>query len=603
MNPRATAYATHAIQPVQPHAAESTEYHVLIVDDSPEDRFAYRRQLQKCGTHAYAITEAQSGAEGLEHSRAAPPDCVLLDYHLPDLDGVEFLARLRATGAAAMPAVVMLTGQGNEALAVAAIKAGAEDYLVKGISSSRLCHAVPHAIRSMSLRRALAARALEIEAIARERERLIGELEERAQAMALADRRKDEFLATLAHELRNPLAPIRSAMHALNWMRPDDAQVGEVSAVVDRQVSHLAHLVDDLTDVARITGGKITLRREHVLLAEVLRRVLELCAPLLRAHRQDVRVTQPDRPVWLDADPVRLVQILANILGNAAKYSVPRAGMRDPAPVDLDARVDGGTVTFTITDHGIGIEARALPHIFEIFRQVRPGSCHGPEGLGIGLALARQFARLHGGDVFAHSAGPGQGSTFIVSLPIAAETVGSTTGQPERPAHGEAGPAATPEDCAGSAAGSATTFGAAAAAASDAAAGERAASAPPRVLLVDDNVDAANMLEMLFEVDGYDVSAVYSGAAALEQARALRPDYIVMDLGMPGMDGYATMRALRGEPGLRDCITVALTGWNHPGVGEAVQAAGFDHHLVKPVEYAKLKALLQAGRGADTPRA
>lgn len=389
------------------------DYSILIVDDNREDRVALRRYLERCEDPAYSVSETESGEDGLTQCRSGRlPECILLDCNLPDVNGVEFLSRLHAEFNGDAPAVVILTGVGNETLAVQCMKAGARDYLVKGISLDRVSPAICSAIQSIDLRRRVEAQSLEVENLSEERAALIAELELRAAALADADRRRDEFLATLAHELRNPLAPIRTAMQILKRANLDQTTVADLRCVVERQITHLARLIDDLMDVARITSGNVRLQCEDVTLAVVISQALEVCRPLLDASGHELEVSLPAAPVVLHADPVRLVQILANILANAGKYTP------EPGKISLEVRVEGDEVIFVVTDPGIGIEAASLAQIFVQFVQLdrTPGGAR--NGLGVGLSLAKQFAEMHGGTIQPTSAGLQQGSQFIVTLPV-----------------------------------------------------------------------------------------------------------------------------------------------------------------------------------------
>lgn len=368
-----------------------------------------------------------------------------------------------------------------------------------------------------------------------------------------AERRKDEFLATLAHELRNPLAPIRTAMSLLSLMYPAASGVSKVCDVVERQIGHLTRLVDDLLDVARITSGKIVLQREPVALSSVISHVLEICAPLLEGTQHALDVSQPGEDVMLDADPVRLVQSLANVLGNAIKFT--------PAPgvISLRAETSGDTAVFRVKDNGIGLEPEAIDGIFEMFAQCDPSQnrARGTGGLGIGLSLARRFIEMHGGTITAVSDGPGTGTEFTMTLPIVAHG-----------AHQRASAVTVQPPIAGN----------------------------RRVLVVDDNQDGADMLTQLLEADGFTAEAVYKGEDALASIQAARPDIIIMDIGMPGMDGYEAVRRIRALPGGKDILVIAVTGWGQESAKLQARDAGFDHHLVKPVRFEKIRDFL-ARRG------
>jgi signal transduction histidine kinase len=370
---------------------------------------------------------------------------------------------------------------------------------------------------------------------------------ERQYQVRDADKRKDEFLATLAHELRNPLAPIRTAMGILKHLHPDSAQVTQVRNVVDRQVTHLTRLVDDLLDVARITSGKVMLKKGRITLQSVINHAVEISGSAMETKQHRLDVQQPGAPYVLDADHARLVQSVANLLVNAAKFT-PEGGH-----IVLRAEVAGPVVTFRVKDNGIGLEPASLAKIFDLFAQT-PVPGEAPTGLGIGLSLARQFAEMHGGTLHALSDGLGKGSEFVLSMPVVLEGR-----QPESPA-----PVAD--------------------------------VAPPantkKILVVDDNVDAANTLEALLGMDGFAVTTAYDGLAAVAAAAADRPDVVVMDIGMPGMNGYDAARLIRQQPGNEKVVLIALTGWGQSTDKNRASLAGFDHHLVKPVDYDRLMSCL-----------
>lgn len=367
-------------------------------------------------------------------------------------------------------------------------------------------------------------------------------------------RRKDEFIASLGHELRNPLAPIKSSVALLKHLFPASEQVGKVSDVIERQVTHLTRLVDDLLDVARITSGKVLLQRKEFELQQVLEHVTELCQPA--ASNRHIRITldMPPHAVTLHADYARVVQIFANIVSNAVKFT-PDGGL-----IHITARLAQGQLQVIVEDNGIGIDPDAIARIFSMFEQGRTVAGQMTSGLGIGLSLARQFAEMHGGSIEACSDGPGLGSRFIVTLPA------STSGA-----------AATP---------------AAPAAGSDTPAGGGQAAVP--VLVVDDNRDAADSLQSLFQLEGYAAQVAYGGAQALAAVEMAWPQLVVMDLGMPDMDGYEAARQIRQRAHGRDVLMIALTGWGQGEARARTEQAGFDHHLTKPVDFDAIAALLRA---------
>ncbi|HEX9892753.1 MAG TPA: PAS domain S-box protein [Gemmatimonadales bacterium] len=372
------------------------------------------------------------------------------------------------------------------------------------------------------------------------------------EARREADRRKDVFLATLAHELRNPLAPIRNAVHILRLASEHDTIPQHLIPIIERQVGHLARLVDDLMEVSRISHGKIELRRERVDLADVVRSALETSRPLIEAGRHELAVTLPSEPVQLFADPVRLTQVIANLLNNAAKFTP------DGGRISLSARVEGTAAVITVRDTGIGMSPDLLGSVFDLFIQgERPAQRQ--TGLGIGLTLVRSLVQLHGGTVEARSEGPGLGSEFILRLPSLRLP-------------GREGPA--PESL------------------------ERSGADPPtgsrRILVVDDSRDAADSLAELLRLMGYEVQLAYEGLTALEAARQYRPDVAVLDLAMPGMDGFELARQLRRVPTGNRMRLIALTGYGQEEFRRRSREAGFDAHFVKPADPGALQAVLTA---------
>jgi PAS domain S-box-containing protein len=369
------------------------------------------------------------------------------------------------------------------------------------------------------------------------------------EALVDADRRKSEFLATLAHELRNPLAPIRNALELLRVSGDKPALLDKVRTTMERQVGHMVHLINDLLDVARISSGKVVLRIERVDLQAVIASAVETSLPLIEAAGHDLQVRVADAPFRLDVDAVRLSQVLSNLLSNAAKYT-PRGGR-----ITVDAGVDGGMAVLRVSDTGIGIAADALEGVFEMFAQAPHSVGISKGGLGIGLSLVRHLVALHGGSVSAASPGPGQGSTFTVRIPL-----GPSAHVP--PAAAPRIPAPAP------------------------------AAAPLRVLVADDNIDAADTLAFLLREKGHAVRVAYDGEEAVAVAAECLPDLAFLDIGMPRMDGYGAARAIRALPGLAGIGLVALTGWGAREDRDRTRAAGFDHHLLKPAFPEHVDAIL-----------
>jgi signal transduction histidine kinase/CheY-like chemotaxis protein len=381
-----------------------------------------------------------------------------------------------------------------------------------------------------------------------ERRRLEEELRQRAGELAEAHRHKDEFLALLAHELRNPLAPVRSGLHILKQLGISGTPLERVQEIMTRQVELLTRLVDDLLDVSRIAHGKIKLHKDKINLATVVQQAVETCRPLLEERRHELIVTLPPQPMHLEADPTRLEQILINLLNNAAKYT-PEGGR-----VWLIGSQEDGEVVLRVRDTGQGIAPEMLARVFEPFQQADWVSGSPGAGLGIGLTLVRRLTELHGGRVEAHSPGVGKGSEFVVCLP-----------------------ALPPEE------------------ANKHQRGEiESVTVPPkrRILIVDDNEDGARSLAMLLRLQGHEVRVANDGPAALEVARSDPPDLILLDLGMPGMDGYEVARRLRQEPRLEGVVLAALTGWTQNEDRRRTLEGGFDAHLVKPISLEQLQELL-----------
>jgi PAS domain S-box-containing protein len=407
-------------------------------------------------------------------------------------------------------------------------------------------------------------------------------------ALRVADRRKDEFLATLAHELRNPLAPIRSSIELLKRTGGDPGSAAAALRTMERQVSHLVRLVDDLLDISRITRDKLELQTARVTLAEVLEPALEACRPLADAAQHTLSLQLAPEPIWLEADPVRLTQVFSNLLHNAVKYTPP--GGR----ITLTVTRDGEQARVAVQDSGIGIAPGMAPQLFELFAQApAPEHVHG--GLGIGLSLVRRLVEMHGGRVEASSDGPGQGSEFVVWLPVAAAPVSVNDAAPV--SHTVAAPAAAPH--ADAIADHADDRGDDRRAHDAPRAAAGATPARRRILVVDDNRDAAESLAMLLELGGDETRVVHDGLAALDAAEEMRPDVVLLDLGLPRLDGIEVARRLRATEACRHVLLIALTGWGQDDDRRKSSAAGFDHHLVKPVDHETLLALLD---GADARR-
>jgi len=368
-------------------------------------------------------------------------------------------------------------------------------------------------------------------------------------ALSAADRRKDEFLATLSHELRNPLAPMRSALEVLKLRRDGAAPDARLLSVFERQLHHLTHLVDDLMEVSRITQDKMALRREPVDLTALVRAAVGDTAGLMEHARHRLDLDLPARPVMVDADPTRINQAVVNLLTNAAKYTP------DGGRILLHLGVQEGAAVLAVRDNGIGLPAHALATVFDMFSQLEPALERSRGGLGIGLSLVKGIVELHGGAIAAASEGEGKGSCFTVRLPLAHAVQRAT-------------PAAT------------------------------TGLAPARILVVDDNADAAEMLLMALELFGCEVRAVHSAHAALDLAREFAPQVALLDIGLPDLNGYELARRLRATEHGRSMRLIAATGWGQEKDRQLAFDAGFDHHLTKPIDFERLRSALGPGGGA-----
>jgi PAS domain S-box-containing protein len=369
------------------------------------------------------------------------------------------------------------------------------------------------------------------------------------EALKQADRRKDEFLATLAHELRNPLAPLRNSLHILQLTACEDPSVERLCETMERQVHHLVRLVDDLMEVSRITRGKIELRKENIELAAVARNAIETSRPLIDSAGIQLAISLPQEPIELHGDPVRLAQVFANLLNNAAKYT------NEGGQIWFTAKREGNEAIVSVRDTGIGIRKDMLPKVFDMFMQADWATTRAQGGLGIGLTLVRSLVEMHGGAVWAHSDGPDRGSEFVVRLPATKqkESASPSFQSPSSPSQ---------------------------------------VLPSRRILVVDDNVDSATTLGTLLKYLGGDVQIAHDGPAALAAIENYRPNVVLLDIGMPGMDGYEVAKRIRERQEFKDVTLIALTGWGQADDRRRSQEAGFDHHLVKPADIAALQSLL-----------
>jgi signal transduction histidine kinase len=566
--------------------SDSDKVNILLVDDQPARLYTYEAILGDLGEN---LVSAQSGREALQLLMEREFAAILLDVSMPGMDGFETAALIHQHPRFEKTPIIFVTAVHVTDLdRLQGYKLGAVDYVYVPVVPEILRGKVQVLVELYRKRRELQRLNQEL-AIAnsnlqaektRELERLneslalanrelamantslqeeIGERQRAQNALQDADQRKDEFLAMLSHELRNPLAAIDGAVRLMQHKNLFDPQLAWARDVLGRQLEQLGRLIDDLLDISRISRGKITLRREPVELVTVIARAVETVRPLIEARRHELRVQMPDRPVRLHGDLVRLTQVVSNLLTNAAKYSDD--GGHIELLVSTAFGADGDQVEIRVQDSGIGIAADQLGQVFELFRQLENPLARKEGGLGVGLALARGLVEMHGGQIEAISPGIGRGSEFIVRLPQLVTV------------HAQA-------QAAGSSQG-------------------KYMATKLKLLLVDDNVDSARTLAMLLELSGHEVEVAHSGPAALEKVADYQPACVFLDIGMPDMNGYEVARRLRSEPRFDGVHLVALTGYGREYDKQQAEAAGFDQYLIKPVAYEKLQALLE---GFATPR-
>lgn len=499
---------------------------VVVLPPGRRDGDVTRELLERAGVTCLVCYDAPTLAREIDAGAGA---IVLTDhaFHIADFNHVQ-AALGRQPPWSDLPIVLLCqTGLQSPLVAHAAASFTNVTLLDRPTSARTLISAVQAAIRARH--RQYQTRE-QLEALRQTQETL----EDRERELHKADRRKDEFLAMLAHELRNPLAPIRNASELLARTLPADSQSQNVVGLVKRQVTHLTRLVDDLLDVSRITQGRIELQRSPIELASVIEQALESVEPLMREKRHKVRVSSRFDDLYVDGDSARLVQCVANILTNSAKYTDP------DGEIHIDSLRQGSDAVISITDNGVGIPEELLPQIFELFVQSDRTLDRSQGGLGIGLSVVQRLVEMHGGRVRARSAGPGRGSAFEIRLPSI-----------EAPAKGleESAPGSVDAK---------------------------------RILIVDDNADAADSLALLLGLDGHTAHPVYGSMDALESMGTFDPEVILLDIGLPGMDGYEVVRRMRAR-GSKAQI-VALTGYGQTNDQARARAAGFDAHLVKPVD-------------------
>jgi signal transduction histidine kinase len=551
------AAVTSARTSAEESAGPSTPL-VLLVDDQPGRLLAYEAMLGGLGV---GCVKADSGAKALDRVLQQGFALILLDVNMPEMDGFEVARLVRQHPRfGSTPIIFVTAGHPSDLELLRGYQLGAIDYISMPVAPEVLRSKVAvlvemHRKRSEleTLNRELdAARQQVVQGAEVELRAKVTELDALKSALEEADRRKDEFLAMLAHELRNPVAPIRTAAETLALLLNGDARKRALVDVIQRQSGTLARILDDLLDVARITQGRIELQREVVAVAACVEAALQTTAPLMRDKGHRIEVTHAHEPLHVRADRVRLEQCVTNLLTNAAKFTDARG------EIHVRVHADGGEAVIDVCDNGVGIAPAFVPRVFDLFSQSARSIDRSQGGLGLGLAICRQLIELHGGRVSCASDGEGRGATFTLRLPLVQTAHTSTPALSMQAAPGALSSAG--------------------------------AAPPKRVLVVDDNCDAADTLALWLEAHGHATRTVYGAEAALDAVDGFAPDVVLLDLGLPGMDGYEVARRIkRGHRAMR---VVALSGYGQARDKALSAAAGFDAHAVKPVDMAELDQLL-----------
>jgi signal transduction histidine kinase len=577
-----------------PAAPGEDKVNVLLVDDQPARLMSYDAILAALGQN---LVQARSGTEALARLMEMDFAAILLDINMPGMDGFETAALIHQHPRFEKTPIIFVTAVHVTDLdRLKGYELGAVDYVYVPVVPEILRGKVQVLIELYRQRRELerlnkslaeanqalqAEKARELEALNRTLAQANAELaeinatlqeqileRERAQqALQAADRRKDDFLAMLSHELRNPLAAIAGSIELMQRKVIDDPQLQWARDVMARQNRHLTRLIDDLLDVSRITRGKLTLQMEPIELREIVQLALETVRPLIEERRHGLVIELPEEPLHIEGDAVRITQVVGNLLTNAAKYTDEGGSVR--LRVSRERSDEGDHALISVTDNGRGISADAILRVFEpsTHEERLNNGAHG--GLGIGLIVVRGLVEMHGGTVEARSEGAGHGSVFTVRLPALPVQSLAFTVEPT----------------------------------GDVAAKAAQTDQQLRILVVDDNHDSAISMTLLLELQGHEVHVAHAGQTALTIAIEKRPDVILLDIGMPGMNGYEVARQLRAQKTFSDTLLVAITGYGRVSDVMQTQSAGFDHHLVKPVDYDKLQAVLAAHtRGGDSRR-
>lgn len=562
--PRAPAPAGPVIPPQLPGGDDAVP--ILLVDDQPANLDALEASLAASGCKFVLARSADEALLALLDQDFA---AIVLDVMMPGMSGFDLATMIKRRERTKQVPILFLTARMLDTQdELRGYSVGAVDYLTKPLEPQILRAKITVFVELYRKRRALSRMNLELQRQIGERQRSAEALEranaeletrvsERTAALAEASRRKDEFLAMLAHELRNPLSALRTACEALRMKAPASTDIMTLQGVFERQIHQLTRVTNDLLDISRITRDKLTLQRRKMAVSEFVDSAVETVRPLLALRNQQLEVEVPPRALFVDGDPARLSQVLANLLDNASRYSP------DNAKIELAVSQSGPSVAIKVIDNGAGIERALLPRIFELFVQGHQAALSGQGGLGMGLPLARRLTEMHGGTLSAYSAGPGRGSEFTLQLPIL------PVGERDK---------------------------------GDARNGTREPLARQRILVVEDNRDTATMMNLLLTEWGQETRVVHDGASALDAANEFRPNVVLLDVGLPKLHGYEVARRLRQQSWARDTMVVAITGWGLEADRQG-EAAGIDHRLLKPIDPQALYALLAERQRGDARRA
>jgi signal transduction histidine kinase len=498
----------------------------------------------------FGVTRRRSRTRALEHLLKHDVALALVDVQMPVMDGFELAELMRGTERTRRVPIIFLTaGTADRQRRFRGYEAGAVDFLHKPIEHDILKSKADVFFELYRQREEVACQRDELRIAMDENARLLEASRQNAAALKEADHRKDEFLATLAHELRNPLAPILNGLEVIKPSHNSGKGTDHPREMISRQIRDMVRLIDDLLDVSRFTSGKVILKRQHITIKFVVEMAVEASRPLIEAGKHELKVNLLDDDIIIDADPTRISQVLSNLLNNAAKYTL------DGGLIELTVARHGGEVSIGVRDSGVGLSTEMLPRVFELFTQVGRSLDRSQGGLGIGLALVKKLLELHSGSVVATSDGLGKGSTFPVKLPL-----------PEHTGH----------------------LGLA----SKSQIHRESEAAVRRILIVDDNKDGVESLRLLLELFGHRIQTASDGPGAFSRAIEFKPEVIFLDIGLPGLNGYEVARKLRSEPLTAKATLIAHTGWGTEDDRRMSKQAGFDFHLTKPVDAAQVNALL-----------